>query len=74
MIVEIERQEGSYVESEHEIMVKTVGEQARIETVQTLDDDNRALGEAELMPLPLTLSALKVKGGELDLLAIKECS
>ena len=72
MIVKVEGEKGSYVESEYEVGIEIGGQKRRVESVQTLYNDDGAVGEAELVSGPLALTLLKVEGGQLDLLAVKE--
>ena len=72
MVVEIEGEQGSDVEAEYKLRVEILGEQGGVETVQTLDNNYGAVGESELMARPLALTLLKVEGGYLYLLALKQ--
>ena len=65
MVIEVECEKGSYIETEYKLGIKVSGQKRRIETVQTLYDDDRAVVESQLMTLPLTHSSLEVEGGEL---------
>ena len=72
MVIEVECEKGSDVETEYKLGIKVSGQKRRIETVQTLYDDDRAVVESQLVTIPLAHSSLEVEGGELYLFTVEE--
>ncbi len=68
VVVQIQGQKRADIHAEDQISVEVGGQERGIEPVQTLDDDDRGIGQAQAVSVPFPLAGFEVEVGELDLL------
>ena len=71
MVIQVQRQQRAHIKPEHPALVHSLGQQHRIERMQTLHDDNRILMQLHTVAAPLSFSQLEVEHRDFHFLSLK---
>ena len=72
MIVKVEREQGTYVNTEYQRGVKVLRQKRGVKSVKPLNYNNRAFVKLKLVSEPLTFALFEVKARKLNALATEQ--